>query len=249
MSLTDGSVFRVAAQMAPNGIVVFDEAGTILFVNHQIEETFGYSSEELVGRSIDDLVSPDHRTERRPPREKFWQQPHTRTMGAGRDLSGRRKDGSQLPLELDLTVTDRDGRRLVVASLIDITDRQALQNCIAQTSQEHATFERLVTELAARFVMVRPDDVENAIVDGIRQIAEALGLDRGSWWELRPGNDDAVVRLTWTGPEYRVMPFGESARVQVPWLLARIREGEVIAIEDVDDMPSASDREGLRRTD
>jgi len=247
MPLSDGSVFRVAAQSAPNGIVVCDESGTILFVNQQIEKTFGYTSSELVGRPIEELVPSAKRNSHHSTRAKFWEDPESRAMGAGRDLAGRRKDGTETPVEVGLTFVDRDQHKVVVASVVDITERLELQKRVAQSANEHAAFERLVTELAARFVMVPPEEVEPAIVNGIQQIAEALGLDRGSWWEIRPGSDDAVVRLTWTLPEYRVMQSGESARVQVPWMLARVRAGEVLTFRDPEEIPSAIDQEGLRR--
>jgi PAS domain S-box-containing protein len=225
MPLTDTSVFRVAAETAPNGVVVCDETGAILFVNRQIEETFGHAALELVGRSIEDLLPISGRT----GAESLWafcQHSNSPAIDARRDL------------KVGLTATERDGRRFVVASVVATAQG---------TPGDSFTFERLITDLAARFVVVPPEDVESAIVDGIEQIAQALGLDRGSWWELRPETDDAIVRLTWTVPEYRVMQLGESAREQAPWMLARIRQGEVLTIDDPDDVPSAADREGLKR--
>jgi PAS domain S-box-containing protein len=247
MPLSDGSVFRVAAQSAPNGIIVCDDVGTILFANQRVEQTFGYGADDLVGRSIEELISPASRSVHQSARTRFWQKPEPRAMGAGRDLSGRRKDGTEAPIEVGLTVVEREQSRLVVVSVVDITERLELQKRVDQTMKEHAAFERIVTELAARFVMLEPSDVDRAIVDGIQQIAEALGLDRGSWWEIHHGSSDPVVRYTWTLPEYRVMQLGESAAVQVPWILARAQKGEVVSFHDPDEIPSPPDQEAFRR--
>jgi formate hydrogenlyase transcriptional activator len=244
--LADGSVFRVAAETASSGIVVCDETGTILFVTPCIEEAFGYSALELMGRSIEGLFPIPGRT----GPESFWafcQRSKSNGIDIRHDVPGRPKDGTVTRLEVVLAAAEHEGHRFVIASVVDIARRRALQAGLEHTPDDSSTFERLVTDLAGRLVVVHPEDVESAIVEGIEKIALSLGLDRGSWWELHPGTDDAVVRLTWTLPEYRVMQSGESARLQVPWMLSRIRKGEVLTIGNPDDIPSATDREGLKR--
>jgi formate hydrogenlyase transcriptional activator len=246
MLLTDVSVFRVAAETASNGVVVCDDAGAILFVNRRIEEAFGYAASELVGRSIESLFPIAGRA----GPESLWafcEHSKSTPTDAGHEVPGRRKDGTETRLDVVLAAAEYDGHRFVVASVVDIARRPALQAGIRQTPDDFSKFERLVADLATRFVVVHPEDIESAIIEGIEQIALNLGLDRGSWWELRSETDDAIVRLTWTLPEYRVMQSGESARVQVPWMLARIRQGEVLTIGNPDEIPSATDREGLKR--
>ncbi len=247
MALADRSVFRVAAESAPNGIVICDETGAILFANHQIETTFGYAADELVGSPVDELVPLAYRTADLIDIHELRQQPPSGAMTAGRNLSGRRKDGSEVQVEVGLALIEQAEQRLVIASVVDVSERLALQNEIARTSNDYASFERLVSEVASRFVMVPPEQVDDAIVESIQRIAEALDLDRGSWWQVKPGSDDAVVVHTWTLPEYRGMQPGDSAQVLVPWLLAHAHKGEITAFSDPNEVPNPEDRAGLRK--
>jgi formate hydrogenlyase transcriptional activator len=246
MPLADGSVFRVAAESAPNGIVICDETGAILFANHQIETTFGYAADELVGCPVDELVPFAYRTGDQIDVHES-QDPLSSVMTAGRNLSGRRKDGSEVHVEVGVALIEQAEKRLVIASVVDVSERLALQNEIARTSNDYASFERLISEVASGFVMVAPEQVDDAIVESIQRIAENLDLDRGSWWQVKPGSDDAVVTHTWTLPEYRGVPTGESARALVPWLLSRARDGEIVSFCNPDELPNGDDREGHRK--
>jgi PAS domain S-box-containing protein len=239
-------VFRIAAQSAPVGIVVSDEAGSILFVNHQIETTFGFTAEELVGHRIEDFVPAARRTAHRERWKRFWARGESRAVAASGDLFAR-KDGSEAPVEVGLTVIERDAGRLLVASVLDISERLDVQNRVNLAASEHLAFERLLTELAVRFVAVGPEEVDETIVESLQRIAETLDLDRSSWWVLTDESDDALVTHTWTRPEFRVLQSGESAHVQVPWVLSRLRKKEVVTFSTPDDVPSASDREAFRR--
>src|SRR5207247_2166159 len=89
---------RVLFESAPNGIIVVDEQGRIKLVNAGIEKLFGYKRLELLGRNVEVLV-PDRRADaHRPERETYLRKPEARPMGVGRDLSGKRKDGSEFPV-------------------------------------------------------------------------------------------------------------------------------------------------------
>src|SRR5262245_58494191 len=117
----------------------------------------------------------------------------------------------------------------------------------AAPASQTVSVAQIVDEIVVRFSTLRTEEVDAAIVECLQQIAEALGVERGSWWHVGPNSDDAMASHTWTLPEYRVIQSGESAHVQVPWLLARARLGEVVAFNDPADIPSAVDREGFRR--
>ena len=86
-------LFRLAFEMSPSGIIVIDSRGTIVLANREVERLFGYTRDELVGRSVDMLVPARFRTRHPGFREGFFHNPQARPMGAGRDLFGLRKDG------------------------------------------------------------------------------------------------------------------------------------------------------------
>jgi PAS domain S-box-containing protein len=115
---------RILLESAPNGFVLVDERGTIKLVNESAEKLFGYSRDELLGKDVEALVPeryvPDHQKERASYQEK----PETRSMGLGRDLSGRRKDGSEFPVEIGLNPVSQDGSPAVLATVMDISARK-----------------------------------------------------------------------------------------------------------------------------
>ena len=85
---------RAAVEAAPSGLLMIDKNGVIVLVNGEVERLFGYAREELLGTSIEVLV-PERFRQRHPGfRAVFSQDPQTRAMGAGRELFGRRKDGT-----------------------------------------------------------------------------------------------------------------------------------------------------------
>lgn len=123
---TSGHVgsLRLAVDAAPIAIVVVDAAGRLASVNAQAEQLFGYSREEIVGRSIEILVPQRFRGRHPELRGAFVSAPTARPMGAGRDLYGLRRDGSEVPIEIGLSpVTTSDGL-FVLAAVIDITERK-----------------------------------------------------------------------------------------------------------------------------
>ncbi len=138
--------FRAAVEASPSGILMVDPDGTILLANSTIETIFGYSSEELVARSVEQLL-PEDVAERHPAlREEFLENPTARPMGVGRNLFGLRKDGSLVPLEIGLNPYTKDGNTFVLASIIDISERlreEEEQQALAEKVQHAQRLESL----------------------------------------------------------------------------------------------------------
>ena len=119
---------RVLVESAPNGILVVDDQGTIKLVNTSTEKLFGYKRLELLGQSVETLVPYRKIDDHLKLRNSFLQKPEARLMGAGRDLSGRRKDGTEFPVEIGLNPIERNGRHGVLATVIDISERIQAQD-------------------------------------------------------------------------------------------------------------------------
>ena len=117
--------FRVAVESSPAGMVMVDGTGRIVLVNREVERLFGYEREELIGESIERLVPERFRGRHRGYREGFFQQPDRRSMGAGRDLFGLRKDGTEVPVEIGLNPIETDEGTFVLSSIVDISARQS----------------------------------------------------------------------------------------------------------------------------
>jgi PAS domain S-box-containing protein len=114
-------------EAAPDAIVGIRADGEIVLVNGQAERLFGYPRGELVGQPIEILIPIDVRAVHPAHREGYFADPHPRPMGAGRELAGRRRDGSEFPAEISLSPLETEEGRLVSAAVRDISDRLEAQ--------------------------------------------------------------------------------------------------------------------------
>jgi PAS domain S-box-containing protein len=130
--------FRLAIEASPQAIILMNVEGQINLVNAQAEALFGYTRAELLGQSVEMLVPPPFRAHHGQQRDAFFATPTPRPMGVGRDLSGLRKDGSLVPVEIGLNpITTTEGH-FVLASIVDITERKWAENELRQTATELA---------------------------------------------------------------------------------------------------------------
>jgi PAS domain S-box-containing protein len=114
-------------EAAPCGMVMIDSEGSIVLVNPQAESMFGYTRAELLGNSLEILLPERFRRGHEGHRRHFAAAPSMRQMGVGRDLTARRKDGSEFPVEIELSPVPGDEDALVLAAVTDITRRKAMQ--------------------------------------------------------------------------------------------------------------------------
>src|SRR5882724_4456461 len=116
--------FRRVVEAAPSAMIMVNQEGQITLANQQAEKTFGYPREELLGRPIEMLVPERLRSGHQGFRHDYLCDPQARLMGAGRELFGRRKDGSEVPVEIGLSSIHTSKGLLVLASIVDITERK-----------------------------------------------------------------------------------------------------------------------------
>jgi PAS domain S-box-containing protein len=105
-----------------------DAAGSIVLVNREVERLFGYSREELLGKRVEALIPERFRGSHTGHRDGFMGDPKMRAMGAGRDLYGLRKDGSEVPVEVGLTPVATEEGMFVLAAIVDIGARKAAED-------------------------------------------------------------------------------------------------------------------------
>ena len=118
-------VLRRALDAAPDGVIVVDATGSIVFVNAMVEQLFGYDHDELVGRSVDALLPDSLQGGHAARRAEYAVHPRTRSMGTGLDLHGLRKSGTEFPVEISLSPLQTGDGLLVVAIVRDVTERRA----------------------------------------------------------------------------------------------------------------------------
>jgi PAS domain S-box-containing protein len=113
--------FRRVVEATPNAMVMIDRAGRIGMVNPQTERVFGYTRAELLGQPMEMLVPERFRGRHPGLRLTFYDDPRTRPMGAGRDLYGLRKDGSEFAVEIGLNPIETDEGTMVLSTIVDIS--------------------------------------------------------------------------------------------------------------------------------
>lgn len=216
-------------------MVAVESGGTIVQVNPQTEELFGYAETELLGRKIEVLVPERYRQDHRQYRHQFVEEPKIRRMGAGLDLYGRRRDGTEFPVEISLSPVSTSNGTLVLSAIRDISDRKRIEEELRRANHE---LDRRTTqeigEYRARLASII-DSSEDAII----------------------GKDLDGVITTWNRGAERIYGFtaeeivGKSISIlapkdrpdEIPSILARIRRGE--SIEHYESIRVAKDGRAL----
>jgi PAS domain S-box-containing protein len=199
--------FCLAVESAPNAMIMVDQNGRIILVNVQTERLFGYGREELLGQEIELLV-PERFRRRHPEfRAAFFAQPTVREMGAGRELFGRRKDGSEVPIEIGLNPIQSEHGFFVLSAIVDITERRRA---------EAALYERtLLTVLTADVGMAlnRSGRLQEVLRDCCQSLVNHLDAAFARIWTVNEAENvlelqaSAGIYTHIDGPHARV-PIG-----------------------------------------
>ena len=138
---------RSVLDAAPDALIVIDASGTIQFANRQVSALFGYAHDELIGKPVEWLL-PERFRERHPAlRHAYGGNVRVRPMGAGLNLSGRRADGSEFPVEISLSPIDDAGRLLVAAAIRDVTERRRVEAELGTQLEDMRRLHELSTRL------------------------------------------------------------------------------------------------------
>ena len=137
-------------ESASQAIISTDRAGRIVLANHQAEELFGYSREELLGSSIEMLLPEARRGAHAQMRAEYLRRPGVRPMGSGMELSARRKDGSEFPVEVGLSHIETAEGVFAIAFVSDMSRRKQLEQQL-QHAQKMEAVGRLAGGVAHDF--------------------------------------------------------------------------------------------------
>jgi PAS domain S-box-containing protein len=119
--------FQSLLDAAPDGIVVCDDGGTLVLANAAAERMFGYAHDELPGQLLEVLIPEHARARHHHHFASYTAEPRMRPMGSNLDLRGRRKDGSEFPIEISLSPFAAERGVLIIAGVRDVTERRELE--------------------------------------------------------------------------------------------------------------------------
>ncbi len=130
--------FRDLLESTPDGIVIANPTGHIVIANSEAERLFGYGPWELLGVSVDQLLPQRYRRAHVGHRANYLVQPRKRAMGSGLDLAGRRRDGSEFPIEISLSPLNTDDSAFVMSAIRDISERKHFEKALQEKNLELA---------------------------------------------------------------------------------------------------------------
>jgi PAS domain S-box-containing protein len=201
--------FRQLIECAPNGMVMVDQKGNIVLVNTQIEKAFGYSRDELLGRSIEILVPQRFRAHHASYRNGYIANPAARPMGAGRDLYGLRKDGSEFPVEIGLNPMETEQGTMILGTIVDITERKQVEQELRRSKEQLAgiissAMDAIITVDREQRIVLFNDAAEKMF---LFPSEDAIGqpLDRFIPERFRAGHHDNIRRFAETNVTKRSM--------------------------------------------
>ena len=239
-----GGLVNDLAAWLPEGLVVVDDTGLIVFANARAEQMFGYAPGELSGQPLEVLVPEAQRTGHQALRIDYGARPFVRPMTCNLDLHGRRKDGSQFPIEVDLGPMRGDDGQYVLAAVRDVSNRRRIEQ---QSRGELAQFQQLAATIPEVFWVGAPGGGELHYVSPAYErvwgrSCASLVADPWSWLEPvvaddRPALLEALKRHASGGdsvgtevfPEFRITrPDGSVRWILVRALPVRGEDGAVV---------------------
>jgi protein-histidine pros-kinase len=177
------SLFHTLVESAPDAMLVVDAGGRIVLANARTQALFLFAPDELIGRRIETLIPERYHRTHAQHRGGYVEDPRVRPMGAGLELYGRRRDGTEFPVEISLSpITTTEGT-MTAAAVRDVTDGVRAR-------------QQLRLLLDTSIAVSEAHDLDAALLRVIRSVCEATGLSYGQVW-LPSGNGELMLGPHW----------------------------------------------------
>ncbi|MCC6713969.1 MAG: PAS domain S-box protein [Gammaproteobacteria bacterium] len=212
--------FRRVVESAPNGVMMVDADGRIVMANPQFERMFGYREKELLGVHVEVLLPLRNRERHHLFRREYMADAESRLMGGGREFYGLRKNGTEIPVEIDLNPIETSEGRVVLVTVIDVTERKQADEALRASARSLAEAQRIARlgswewDVAAENVQFS-EEAQRIIGVGMATFRDFVAL---ACPQDRPEVSEAMVRYLREGAEsmdleFRIAPPDGGARI------------------------------------
>ena len=186
---------KFVLQSMPVAIVIVDQDGFITFTNKKCETLFDYDLAELIDQPVEILVPERFRNRHILHRADYIDDPYVRMMGSGMDLVGRRKDGSEIPIEVGLSFTEFEGQRQIIASITNISiqkqTKASLEQHVQTRTKQLSTLLRMSQNVASTL------DLETLLNSTLDQLQTVVPFNEGAVFIQENGD---LRLLSYRGP-------------------------------------------------
>jgi PAS domain S-box-containing protein len=147
--LNSNEIYKAIFDAGPDAMLIVDDSGKIIIVNHRTEQLFGYEGNEMIGKEIELLIPERFKREHVKDRAHYAQQPTSMQLGKNRKISGRKKDGSEFIAEITVSPVNINGKSFIASSVRDVTERKEKdEKLLNEEKQFRSTLDNLL-ELVA----------------------------------------------------------------------------------------------------
>jgi diguanylate cyclase (GGDEF)-like protein/PAS domain S-box-containing protein len=186
--------FKGLLESAPDAMVIVNHAGDIVLVNSQAEKLFGYAREEIIGKDIEMLMPARFKEQHIRHRTDYFKHPQKRSMGAGQDLFGQHKDGSEFPVEISLSPLETEEGILISSIVRDMTVQRAIDQSLRLAAQVFECSREAIVILDEHKKIVQ---LNHAFTQITGFTADQIVDDKGDI--IRSGlHDDTFYERIWT---------------------------------------------------
>lgn len=176
---------RQTIEAAPTGMLMMDSSGKIVMINSLIERLFGYDRSELIGQPVEILIPERLKAAHPRHRDRYFTAVSARPMGAGRDLHGRHKDGTEIPIEIGLNPVRTPAGTFVLSSVVDITERKRADREREKLLSELSELNRELRErVEERETLLR--EIHHRVKNNLQVVASMMNM------QLRRSTDPAT---------------------------------------------------------
>jgi len=216
--------------VAFDSVITMDDAGTVLSVNRAAERTFGYSAQEMIGRELAPLIIPESLQEaHRSGISRYLRTGRGPIVGRRVELTARRRDGSEFPVELVVTRPDIPGERIFYGYLRDLTARNVAEAALHRLADEQAALRRVATAVAAE------NDPGRLFALVSEEVGRLLDAQTGHIFRFDPDGRAGTIAGGWAQRPEHVLPMGTRMPMDGDTAVTRVwRTGRAARMDNYD---------------